>query len=77
MKEESLEKILVFEKRVMMGEVMYKAYTKEGCEGHRNTFCKAIYNSIFEFILEKIQVKLRPSNISGLRSINILDIFGF
>jgi hypothetical protein len=47
MKEDDLEKILVFEKKIMMGEVMYKAYTKEGCEGHRNTFCKAIYNSIF------------------------------
>lgn len=31
MKEENLEKVLLFDKKVMMGEVMYKAYTKEGC----------------------------------------------
>jgi len=56
---------------------MNKAYTKEGCEGHRNTLCKAIYNSVFEFILEKIQLKLRPKSTKNLKSINILDIFGF
>lgn len=56
---------------------MFKAYKKDGCVGHRNTLCKAIYNAVFEFILEKIQVKLRPKHIKELKSINILDIFGF
>ncbi len=42
----------------MMGQVMFKAYNKDGCIGHRNTLCKAIYNSLFEFILYKIQISL-------------------
>ncbi len=31
----------------MMKDVIFKAYKKDGCIGHRNTFCKAIYNTIF------------------------------
>lgn len=61
----------------MPGQVIFKAYKKDGCQGHRNTLCKAIYNAIFEFILQKIQLKLRPKSLNKLKSINILDIFGF
>lgn len=31
----------------MPGQIIYKAYKKNGCEGHRNTLCKAVYNAIF------------------------------
>ena len=42
----------------MMGQTMFKAYKKDGCLGHRNTLCKAIYNAVFDFILHKIQISL-------------------
>lgn len=57
--------------------IIFKTYKKDQCIGHRNTLCKAIYNMIFEFILYKIQITLNPKDMHTLKSINILDIFGF
>ena len=70
-------KILLFEKKNYLGEIMYKPYKKNDCIGNRNTLCKAIYNSIFEFILYKVQLSLNPKESINLKTISILDIFGF
>ena len=60
-----------------MKEFTFSAYNKTKSHGNINTMAKAIYNAIFEFILHKIQVTLRPSSKQKYNSINILDIFGF
>lgn len=72
-----LEKLLLFERKVILKETSYKAYSKEGCIANRNTLCKAVYNAAFEFIVHKIQQALNPPDASQLTSINLLDIFGF
>lgn len=60
-----------------MKETTYKAYNKLGCIGNCNTLAKAVYNSVFEFIIYKIQLVLHPHSKEHLNSINLLDIFGF
>ena len=74
---ESLEKMLLFEKKVILKEVTYKPYSKIGCFSNRNTLSKSLYNSIFEFIIYKVQLALSLRNKDTLSSINLLDIFGF
>jgi myosin heavy subunit len=81
-KESDLEKMLLFEKKIILKEMSYSAYNKNKCITNANTLSKAIYNAIFEFILFKIQKSLKPdskghTHLRSLLSINILDIFGF
>ena len=75
--EENFEKMLLFEKKHFLKEFTYSPYNKDKCYGNINTLSKAIYNSIFEFILHKIQISLQPKTLKNTSSINILDIFGF
>lgn len=77
LKEEDLEKILLFEKKKFMKEFTFSAYNKNKSYANTNTLAKAIYNAIFEFILYKIQISLKPTTNQNFNSINILDIFGF
>ncbi len=59
--EADLKKIILFEKKVFKNEnAVFKAFNRNGCIANRNTLCKAIYNSIFEFIIYKIQKALNP-----------------
>lgn len=37
-----------------------KVQDKNECRANRNTLCKAIYNSIFEWILSKLEKELNP-----------------
>jgi myosin heavy subunit len=81
-KEGDLHKLLLFEKKVILKELSYSPYNKSKCIANANTLSKAIYNGIFEFVLQKIQKSLKPDskiypNFNALLSINILDIFGF
>jgi myosin-1 len=79
-KEADLEKILLFEKKQFLKEFTFSPYSKSKCISNSNTLSKAIYNSIFEFIIYKIQKSLKPEgtkNVQEYLSINILDIFGF
>jgi myosin heavy subunit len=69
--------MLLFEKKVILKEITYKAYNKDGCLGNRNTLAKSLYNSIFEFIIYKVQLALNIRKKDNLASINLLDIFGF
>lgn len=59
--EAALKKLILFEKKVFKGEeAVFKAYSKNGCEANRNTLAKALYNSVFEFIIYKVQIALNP-----------------
>ena len=69
--------MLLYEKKVILKEVSFKPYSKLGCIGNRNTLSKSLYNSIFEFIIYKIQFALSLRNKDKLSTINLLDIFGF
>lgn len=76
--EAELKRLLLFEKKVFKGEeAVFKAYSRSGCLANRNTLAKALYNSVFEFIIYKVQIALNPSSTESLSSINLLDIFGF
>ena len=74
---EAFEKILLFEKKKFLKEYTSSAYSKNSCIANRNTLAKAIYNSIFEFILHKVALSIKPLKNKNYRSISILDIFGF
>ena len=43
---ESLEKMLLFENKVILKEVIYKPSSKIGCFSNRDTLSKSLYNSI-------------------------------
>lgn len=59
--EATLKRLLLFEKKVFKGEeAVFKAYSKNGCVANRNTLSKALYNSVFEFIIYKVQMALNP-----------------
>jgi myosin heavy subunit len=45
------------------------------CESNRNTLAKALYNRVFEFIIEKMNERLACA--AKYSSIGLLDIFGF
>lgn len=47
----ALEKMLLFEKKKFLKEYTHSPFKKQECRSNRNTICRAIYNSIFEFIL--------------------------
>lgn len=69
--------MLLFEKKIILKEITFKAYSKDGCISNRNTLSKSLYNSIFEFIIHKVQIALNIRTKSNLSSVNLLDIFGF
>jgi len=76
--EPHLRKLILFEKKVFKNEeAVFKAYSRAGCVGNRNTLAKALYNAVFEFIIFKVQLALNPAEPDAGRSINLLDIFGF
>jgi myosin heavy subunit len=49
-----LEKILLFERKKFLKEYTNSPYNRQNCKANLHTFCKAIYNAIFDFILSKI-----------------------
>lgn len=57
-------------------EVMIKKYDKNQCITTKNTFAKALYGRLFDYLIEKINTKLWIDKKDD-RSISILDIFGF
>lgn len=42
-------------------EAILKVMDAANCMANRNTLCKAIYSSIFDYILGKLQAELSPS----------------
>lgn len=45
----------------MLKETSFKPYSESGCNSNRNTLSKALYNSIFEFIIYRIELALKPN----------------
>ncbi len=43
---------------------------------NRNTLAKALYNRMFDYIIEKMNDRLSVKQ-DGFKSIGLLDIFGF
>ncbi len=42
-------------------DAILKVMDAADCMANRNTLCKAIYSSIFDYILGKLQAELSPS----------------
>lgn len=78
METRELEKMLLFEKRKFLKEYTHISYGKAGSKANQQALCKALYESLFDFILCGVQVGLRPQGLvfQG-QEIAILDIFGF
>lgn len=56
-----LKEMLLFTKiMIPRQEVIIKAMDKNDCRANLATLCKAIYNSIFEWILSKLETALNP-----------------
>lgn len=60
------------------GEVMQKSLNKDAAVAGRDAFAKSLYNSLFNFMIKRINDSLMRSEASESASfIGVLDIFGF
>jgi myosin-7 len=67
---------LLEQKRTHGREQIISKMSKVQCENNRNTLAKALYNRIFDFIIEKMNERLSVHQ-DKYSSIGLLDIFGF
>ena len=59
--EEELSKMLLMTKiMIPRQECIFKAMDKNECKANLNTLCKAIYNTLFEWILSRLESALNP-----------------
>lgn len=49
---------------------------KAQCENNKNTLSKALYNRLFDYLIDKMNERLSVKE-EGFNSIGLLDIFGF
>lgn len=63
--------------------MIYNPYTKEACDDARDSFAKALYDNLFNWLVERMNVTILPEE-EGLdsfkartKTIGLLDIFGF
>lgn len=77
-------KLLNIDKITLVKGLCYKktgeydtVITPMQCEGIKDALAKDMFNSLFNWIVLKLNVKLLPSNANKLPSIGLLDIFGF
>jgi myosin-5 len=67
-----------FVKTIQVGnEKIQKPLSQEEAIATRDTFSKAVYESMFKWIVEKINVATKPPDSKIHNTIGILDIFGF
>ena len=71
----SLKNVLLFKKIKIQNEIITKSLKENESYDIRNTLTKIIYNSLFDWLVEKINqsINVHKSNYF----IGILDIFGF
>lgn len=81
---EELAQALVCTSTLMRGEVVTSNYTVQQAEDNRDAISKALYGSLFGWIVTQANALLAPSpqvNASalnrGVSEVGILDIFGF
>ena len=64
-------------------KTIYSPYTKEACEDARDSFAKALYDNMFNWLVERMNVTILPEGESteafksATKTIGLLDIFGF
>nr|XP_006825854.1 PREDICTED: myosin-IIIa-like [Saccoglossus kowalevskii] len=77
--EQELKEALTTNSVVTRGETIVRSNTVQQAEDVRDAMSKAIYGRLFNWIVNRINVLLKPSQDSsdGARQIGILDIFGF
>jgi myosin heavy subunit len=55
---------------------LFLNFQKHRCIGNRNTLVKALYNRVFDYLIEKMNDRLSVKQ-EKFSSIGLLDIFGF
>lgn len=77
-------KLLDMDKNTLVKGLCYKksgeydtVITPMQCEGIKDALAKDLFNSLFNWIVLKLNVKLLPKDADKLPSIGLLDIFGF
>lgn len=66
-----------------MNKTVYKPYTKEECDDARDSFAKALYDNMFNWLVERMNVTILPVGEGTeqfkreTKTIGLLDIFGF
>lgn len=62
---------------VARGERVFSLISKEQAIEVRDAFAKAVYGKIFLWVIEKINKTIYTGQVTGKKSIGVLDIFGF
>tara|TARA_Y100000389_G_scaffold205063_1_gene262638 strand:+ start:5127 stop:8480 length:3354 start_codon:yes stop_codon:yes gene_type:complete len=79
---EMLEKLLTYRKIKAGNEIIFAKMNQLECERRRDSLAKAIYATLFDWLVNKINKELTPitnkrKDTKVKKSIGILDIFGF
>lgn len=76
-----LEKRLLYRNIRIRSEVVEKPYSQHQAVINRNSICKLIYNKLFQYVVDQLNIKLcgQYDNNSNDKDkwIGILDVFGF
>lgn len=72
----NIEKVLLEQKKKHGKEEIVSKFSKAQCIGNRNTLVKALYNRVFDYLIEKMNDRLSVKQ-EKFSSIGLLDIFGF
>ncbi len=64
-------------------QTTYTPLTKEQCPDQRDSFAKALYDNMFNWLVERMNTTILPENEGtdafkkATKTIGLLDIFGF
>lgn len=72
----NLERVMLEQRRMSGKEEIVFMLSRVQCENNRNTLAKALYNRMFDYIIEKMNERLSVKQ-EKYNSIGLLDIFGF
>ncbi len=80
-KKEEIEAGLIFNKKLIAGELMHIPLTGKQCEEGRDSMAKAIYEGLFTWIVEELNLKVNEGDKydsnSECNEVKLLDIYGF
>jgi len=65
--------------RNIQGQTIFSPLTKVACLGLRDSWTKALYERLFNWLVEKLNETIKPSETEKFEffSAGLLDIYGF
>jgi myosin-3 len=74
---EKLENALTTKHVVIVGETNHKPLNAEFASMNRDTLAQNMYDNLFSWLVDELNVKLASPEEGDWRSVSVLDIFGF